>query len=385
MTGTVTAIGARNGAGIGSGDGGADGGMVSIYGGTVTANSDGYYGAGIGGCNRSRGGDVMIYGGNITANGGIYSAGIGGGSVSTGGTVTIYDGTVMATGGQYAAGIGSGRNGVFDSVTINGGNVTAIGTDGGEGIGHGASNTQSVPLTVAEGIIVKGGSDADSLSVLKPPFETRYPYMRFLSPGLMPHVVASYREYDLNSEQFIEKTADCLVIDEFRKNLSTGWYIVDSQVTIPDRIEISGDVHLVLADGSKLTASCGIHIVGDNSLTIYGQSESTGELKARSPYSYSEDSGIGWNGDDADDKDMVSGPLTIHGGKIWVGGSRLSVAIGGAGNHGGPVTIYGGTVEAYGDASFSPSGIRGTVSIYGGTVKAFSLGGAGISGTVTIY
>ena len=40
------------------------------------------------------------------------------------------------------------------------------------------------------------------------------------------------------------------------------------------RVTVSGDVHLILADGCKLTAGTGIEVNSGNSLTIYAQSDS---------------------------------------------------------------------------------------------------------------
>ena len=50
------------------------------------------------------------------------------------------------------------------------------------------------------------------------------------------------------------------------------WYVVKDAATVSSRIEISGDVHLILTDGSTLTSVGGIHVYADNSLSIYGQS-----------------------------------------------------------------------------------------------------------------
>lgn len=150
--GTITAnSGAGNvaGAGIGGGGGGngrngGDGGGITIYGGSITATSRGTDsgGAGIGGgagnnLNGGAGNNIQINGGMVHATGGNLGAGIGGGggSESGDGTVTISGGTVTAVGGNYAAGIGGGGGyqntygggctGGTGSVTINGGIVDA--------------------------------------------------------------------------------------------------------------------------------------------------------------------------------------------------------------------------------------------------------------------
>jgi hypothetical protein len=110
---------------------------------TATGGSDG---AGIGGGIRGAGGTITISGGTVTATGGSDGAGIGGGSrdgyngdYGDGGTITISGGTVTATGGSDGAGIGGGGGGYGDggTITISGGTVTAIGGNSGAGIGGG--------------------------------------------------------------------------------------------------------------------------------------------------------------------------------------------------------------------------------------------------------
>ena len=79
-----------------------------------------------------------------------------------------------------------------------------------------------------------------------------------------------------------EQTADNVaVIDNQTAEWSGGWYVVNSDVEISDRITVTGDVHLILADGNTLTAKSGIGVDGEgNSLTIYGQTGGTGKLIA---------------------------------------------------------------------------------------------------------
>ena len=121
-SGTVTATGGHNGAGIG---GGADddSGTVIINGGTVTA-SGGYGSAGIGAGNYGGCDAVIINGGTVTATGGNYGPGIG--SSSAGGTISISGGTVKAEGGGTGAGIGGGRtSNTGSTLIISGGSVNA--------------------------------------------------------------------------------------------------------------------------------------------------------------------------------------------------------------------------------------------------------------------
>ena len=58
------------------------------------------------------------------------------------------------------------------------------------------------------------------------------------------------------------------------------WYVVKNDVQINTRITVTGDVHLILADGCTLNAAKGIYVGSGNSLTIYGQREGSGELRA---------------------------------------------------------------------------------------------------------
>ena len=117
--------------------------------------------------------------------------------------------------------------------------------------------------------------------------------------------------------------------------------MVNGDITISSRISVTGDVHLILADGCKLTANVGIGVSG--SLIIYGQSTdntSMGKLAATG---------------DTGGAAISGGTITIHGGTVTATGGN-----GGAGISGAGVTIHGGTVTATGGN-----------------------GGAGISGSTT--
>lgn len=152
--GTITATGTGNCAGIGSGE--ADGanitcGAITISGGTVTATG-GRFAAGIGsgetGSNTNKCGAITISGGTVTAAGGEEGAGIGSGHAgdytNECDAITISGGTVTATGGIWAAGIGSGRAGnktnTCGDITISGGTIEATGGDYAVGIGSGNAN-----------------------------------------------------------------------------------------------------------------------------------------------------------------------------------------------------------------------------------------------------
>ncbi len=66
------------------------------------------------------------------------------------------------------------------------------------------------------------------------------------------------------------------VVDATDNEWETNWYVVESndtkKVVFQDRIEINGDVKLILNDTTVLYALRGIHVSPGNSLTIYGRS-----------------------------------------------------------------------------------------------------------------
>ena len=155
--GEITATGGNGAAGIGGGAGDTDAvggdGDVTISGGTITATG-GSLAAGIGG-GLDGNGTVIITDGDITAKAtGRYGAGIGGGCgeipkgtlIGGNGTVTISGGTITeASGGYMAAGIGSGLQGL-GTVTIEGDAVikNAQGGEAGAGIGSGTRGNSEI-------------------------------------------------------------------------------------------------------------------------------------------------------------------------------------------------------------------------------------------------
>ena len=203
----------------------------------------------------------------------------------------------------------------------------------------------------------------------------------------------SYIECSWNGSEVTSstKTATATVVTD-QTAWSDGWYVVNSDTTINSRVTVTGHVHLILADGCKLTASNGIEVSERDSLSIYGQTNGSGALEATGD---SYNAGIGGgNGSDG-------GTVTIHGGTVSAESVRPEGAMGsGAGIGGGggdvvpngsdgTVTIYGGEVTAIstigagiggGGGRVVANGSGGTVIIYGGEVTAISRIGAGIGG-----
>ena len=139
-----------------------------------------------------------------------------------------------------------------------------------------------------------------------------------------------------NKVTYTEKTATSVteIVTSSAETVTwnAGWYVVSQDATIDNRITVSGDVNLILADGKTLTASKGITVEDNRSLTIYAQAGGTGKLVATHP------------NDDAD---------------------KAAIGRNGFGKEGGSVAIHGGCVEANVDATYTYatiSGIGGNLS-----------------------
>ena len=160
---------------------------------------------------------------------------------------------------------------------------------------------------------------------------------------------------------------------------TSGWYVVNSDITIgseetPQRVTVSGNVHLILADGCTLTVNGGIQAEGSNALTIYAQSteESTmGKLIANASDG---NAGIGGGSGGGN-----GGTITINGGTVTATGGTYGAGIGGGmQGRGGNITITGGTVTATGgNAAYDigsgggrPDGNVGILIITDGSVNA---------------
>ena len=197
-------------------------------------------------------------------------------------------------------------------------------------------------------------------------------------------------EYTANADNLVSKadvTFSAEKIDGSFDNLSSGNYYVSGNVVISGRIEVSGDVNLILTDGCSLTAKKGIHLKEGNSLTIYGQTNSTGTLTAET-CNYVQ-AAIGGN-----DKENA-GAVQIHGGKIIAQYDAALLRIyapcgaaigGGNEGNGGNVTVFGGTVDIQ-QCDTDTAGIGGgykgkggTVKIYGGDITASNGIGGGMDG-----
>ena len=158
------------------------------------------------------------------------------------------------------------------------------------------------------------------------------------------------------------------------------WYVVTgTNVTLSKGAICAGDVHLILADGAKLTAQGksgkpGIQVSdeGNYSLTIYGQTYQTGLLIATG-----EDGAAGIGGG----SNGSGSNITINGGKVEATGGEDGAGIGGGKNGpGSNITINGGKVTATGGQN--GGGIGGG---YGGSGSNITINGGKVTANAGKY
>ena len=155
------------------------------------------------------------------------------------------------------------------------------------------------------------------------------------------------------------KTANATKMTSASQELASGWYYVDGEVTIEDRISMtdaSGEVNLILADGCELNAKKGIRVAGGQTLNIYAQSagEGCGALHASANGNAAIGGDAGGDGEPDGTDGESAGTITIYGGRILADGQGVigggnggfGSEVVGDGGHGGTITIWGGIVAA---------------------------------------
>ncbi|MBO4914572.1 MAG: hypothetical protein J5449_05135, partial [Oscillospiraceae bacterium] len=164
-------------------------------------------------------------------------------------------------------------------------------------------------------------------------------------------------------------------------NLTSGWYAVDDDVTMSERMKVTGDVKLILSEGKTLNSTntsalggtnAGINVSAGNKLTVYGPGsmELWGRNKAAA---------IGGSAEDG----VNCGTVIIMGGTITAEGAYGAAGIGGGkGGKGGRVEIYGGTITAKGNSGGAgigggEHGDGGVTIVYGGSVYARAINDKG--------
>ena len=176
---------------------------------------------------------------------------------------------------------------------------------------------------------------------------------------------------ELQLAEFAFLTApETVSVSSTTTTMTNGTYLVDSNVSISERIQISGTVNLILSEGTTLTANDGIEVPSDATLIIDG----TGTLIAQA--SSCDGEGYGRSGIGAS---VSFGNITINGGNITAKGYYGGAGIGGNHNNsgGGDIIINGGVVNATGSSSYgngkwwNSAGIGGGATHWGGNYGYF--------------
>lgn len=387
-------------------------GIININGGIITATG-GKFAAGIGGSDTCAGGTININGGTIVATGGYLAAGIGGGVYGAGGVINISGGQVTAISDDRASGIGPGyKGGISGTVTLgwtneddfiyatNYDNVETLTlddefyfVDNGE---HVIATTANIGGKTLYPLLDKNTLEYANITGIEPYYrytgnEIDITYtVADLEGNLMvegtdytaafsPSTIRGKGDYTLTitatgSRYSGSKSISFSVVDNITVTASTTEmnekygvpYKVSNDVSVDSRINIVGDIMLMLDEGKTLTASKGIELSKNNKLTIEGN----GSLTANG------------DGNNAGIGALEVGTLIINSGNITAtGGDEGSAGIGGSktnyqGNtDGGFITINGGSVNATGSpyaAAIGGSlmGVCGSVTINGGKVTA---------------
>ncbi len=321
-TGTWIAHGYGDNAAIGGSD--YYSGIIIINGGTINATSHDY-GAGIGG-GRHGTANVTINGGKVTALAQYYGAAIGGGwDTEFGSDIVINGGIIHAPCGYYSTGIGTGRNTPHEhyvgptEITLNYSTNVEIYAESYDGIITVSKrlhdgNTIIEPCEIDAVIYYNYGWHHDPFA-----YKTLW---SFTGDALMDYIALDGTK----------KKAMVNYITNSTTSLTNGWWAVNEDVTVNDRIESvedeGDDINIILCDGKTFTNVEGGYF--EKNLTVWGQSKGTGTWNITNPGEYT----IGI---------LASGSIAFNGGNISAqGGEGCSEAIVGADN----ITINRGQVVA---------------------------------------
>jgi len=186
----------------------------------------------------------------------------------------------------------------------------------------------------------------------------------------------TYLKWDANQKKLVATDIPAEVTMVANADTDVNWeagtYVVEGDVTIGGTITLLGNVDLIIKDGAKLTVNNYISGSSKN-LSIFGQSNQTGELVVNSSYNVIESINT----------------LEVHSAKVKATASEDNCS--GFYNI-STFNVYGGSVDAentgdYGNGILLAS--SGKMKIYGGDVKALGKGNKfGITGsitTVTVY
>ncbi len=250
--------------------------------------------------------------------------------------------------------------------------------------------------TVDEGEPVVSAQDAKTTSNVS--------YLYYASEGDARNGKTTSGSHDCTK---VENSATAVTWDT---TSNEGWYVVEGEKTIEGQIKVADDVHLILADGARLTGHGGIlYSTMGKSLTIYAQSTDKNSMGALEITHHTDQGG--------DYSAILGQKLTINGGRLSFtgnnhygillctnisnqsqtictanGGIQVLSSLGDANNINASLTINGGTVIADGDERCgllvwdNEGNGRANATINGGNVTAFGeIGAIGTDGgTLTI-
>lgn len=332
--------------------------------------------AGIGAAADSGCGNIIINGGKINAIGGSNAAGIGG----PGGYVTLgwsdrsdfiesagYEGTIIFADGKsfgYEDGtivipesIGQGK--ILPradlrqiNVTVSGGKSLNADQQDQSGVLHGelVTMTGTGGLNYSASITVTG-ADGSNIPLTRTGIDT----YTFIMPDCDVDVNAVFTPIELLSirgTDYIPFSARPGL-----PFLPSGYYAVDADMTVSNRVVVDGDVQLFICEGAELICEQGITVLEGSSLTIDG----SGILTADSADSW-RNAAIG-----GDEEHWNCGTVRILGGTVNAYSNSHGSGIGGAyAGKGGNVMISGGQVTATSNSGYALGGgavISGTVSL----------------------
>ncbi len=406
-------IGSAYGAAIGGGGGnvdGGDGGTITIYGGVVeaintvdhedednTARVGTAYGAAIGGGgsetgnggggsetgNGGDGGTITIFGGTVRAESSC-GAGIGGGSGyigvgGIGGTITISGGTVRAEstiGAGIGGGSGGGGGGDGGAITISGGTVRAEsyyggGIGGGGDLSGGDTGGDGGTITISGGTVevqsvsgaaIGGGNSGFGPSNWKPKKGTGGSGGTItISGGSVTATTMTGRTIGLLSDMKAGRWAGAAIGGSFggsSGNITISGGTVTAIVSSQTAPHADSDADPIYSAGIGSSSSSSSS--GGGTITISG-----GTVFAQSP----DGAGIGC-GENSDGSAIV---IAISGGTVE------AVSTNGAGIGGGMIESLSAMVN------FETIYSGGEITISGGSVSAQSTNGAGIGSGAVIY
>ena len=198
------------------------------------------------------------------------------------------------------------------------------------------------------------------------------------STGVWAQENITYLNYVGGTAVFEEATHTATQITSSSTEVSiSGWNYVEGDVTISNQVTLTGDTHLILCDGAKLTINSSydgvLYDSGAYNLTIYAQSSGSHAGK------------LIINSDNAGIDYCVSGNVTINGGNISINSGGYGICCSQLTLNGGVVTvnsclngilaridftINGGKVSATGNEKGICGDLAANININGGQVYA---------------